>query len=312
MNHPHIPVLRESILHHAQVQAGDVWIDCTLGRGGHSEDLLRAGARVIAFDKDSQALDYSRQRLSHFNTFTSIASDFRYIKEQLTLQGIDKVQGILADLGVSSPQLDQAERGFSWMQSGPVDMRMNPDAGESALELIERLEVPQLAHIIKRYGEEPAAFMIAKKIKLWSQQGGGDTRSLADCIAQALPARRRKKLKKNPATLTFQALRIAVNDELGALEDLLEDAPHLLSPEGRLLLISFHSLEDRMVKHRFRQLSEMPQPPRRGLPLPLDTPLPQFVQIPRKPIIPSSQELQENRRARSAKLRVLVHKPLHK
>lgn len=304
---PHTPVLYDEVIDQAEVRAGELWVDCTLGRGGHCEALLRAGARVIGLDKDPKALDYCRARLACFGeSFEAVRADFRSLSEVLTARDVSAVDGILADLGVSSPQLDEASRGFSFLSSGPVDMRMDPEQGEPASTWIERLSEEELTGVLRRYGEEPLARPLARAIKRWSSLGGGDTLSLAKAIEEATPAKvRYRNPKKHPATRSFQALRIFVNDELGALEALLEQAPEALAPGGRLLLISFHSLEDRALKLRFKALSEPARPPRRGLPPPPDSPPPQFKMSPRKPISPSEQELSENPRARSAKLRVL-------
>ena len=304
---PHIPVLLSAVIHHAQVEKGEVWVDCTLGRGGHTEALLKNGARVIALDKDPQALLETRERLAQYGEqFTAVQSDFKSISSVLHTLGIDHVSGILADLGVSSPQLDEAARGFSFRKSGPVDMRMAPDVGESAEALIERVEFDELRALLRRFGEEPLASLYARVIKDWSLRGGGDTLSLAQVIEEATPQRVRRKLKRHPATKAFQALRIAVNDELGALEALLSDAPPLLSLGGRLLLISFHSLEDRMIKQKYTELSRPPISPRRGLPPPPDHPPPEFDMKPRKPLSATPLELEQNPRSRSAKLRCLI------
>ena len=308
---PHLPVLYHEVIKHAEVCEGELWVDCTLGRGGHSEGLLRAGAHVIGLDKDPSALAYCQERLSCFGgAFEAVRADFRSVSEVLNARGIQAVDGILADLGVSSPQLDVAARGFSFMSSGPVDMRMDPDHGEPASAWIERLSEGELVSVLRRYGEEPLARPLSRAMKRWCEAGGGDTLSLARALEEATPAKLRyRNPKKHPATRSFQALRILVNDELGALESLLTQAPELLSSGGRLLFISFHSLEDRALKQAFKALSEPPKPPRRGLPLPPGTPPPQFVMSPRKPIAPSSEELSENPRARSAKLRVLRRLP---
>ena len=266
---PHIPVLYHAVIENAAIRSGELWVDCTLGRGGHCEALLEAGAFVIGFDKDPEAITYSRQRLSRFgDRFQAVSTDFKQIKSTLNSMNVQSVDGILADLGVSSPQLDQARRGFSFKSSGPVDMRMNPAQEISATELIQNSSVSELAGILRRYGEEPFAGPIARSMKKWSEEGGGDTISLAQVVESAIPSKVRRKIKKHPATRTFQALRIKVNDELGALELLLRDAPSLLKYRGRLLIISFHSLEDRCVKQAYRALSMSPYSPRRGLPPP--------------------------------------------
>ena len=306
---PHTPVLYREVLTHAAAREGEVWVDCTLGRGGHAEGLLEAGARLIGLDKDPEALSFCARRLERFgDRFTAVRADFRELPRLLSALGVRAVDGVLADLGVSSPQLDEAARGFSFSASGPVDMRMNPDAGPSAADLIATLDELELARALRDYGEEPLARPIARALKAWSAAGGGDTLSLAAAVEAATPARVRYQLKKHPATRTFQALRILVNDELGALHDLLVAAPPLLAPGGRLLVISFHSLEDRALKVAFRALSEPPPPPRRGLPPPPGA-LPCFEARPRKSIPAAEDELTANPRARSAKLRVLRRLP---
>jgi 16S rRNA (cytosine1402-N4)-methyltransferase len=306
---PHTPVLYREVIENAAASAGELWVDCTLGRGGHAEGLLEAGVRLIGFDRDPDALSYCARRLERFgDRFTPVHADFRELSARLSALGVSAVDGVLADLGVSSPQLDEAARGFSFSASGPVDMRMDPTAGPSAADLIATLDEPALARALHEYGEEPLARPIARALKAWWAAGGGDTLSLAAAVEAATPARVRYQLKKHPATRTFQALRILVNDELGALEELISAAPPLLAPGGRLLVISFHSLEDRALKVAFRALSEPPQPPRRGLPPPPGA-APSFEARPRKSIPPADDELEVNPRARSAKLRVLRRLP---
>ncbi|MAD61152.1 MAG: 16S rRNA (cytosine(1402)-N(4))-methyltransferase [Myxococcales bacterium] len=311
----HIPVLFHEVLEHAQVQSGDVWVDCTLGRGGHTEALLQQGAQVIAFDRDQQAINETSTRLNSFiksGHLTIIHNNFSEIAHSLESLGIKSVSGILADLGVSSPQLDEAERGFSFMSSGPIDMRMDQSYGISALEWITSHTTGDLCHILRTYGEEARAKYLAKVIKVWTDEAvenetinSLDTLALSRLVESATPMKLRRKLNKHPATRVFQALRIAVNDELGALEQLLKDAPNLLALHGKLLLISFHSLEDRMVKKCFKYLSEPPTPPRRGLPPPPSAPLEFKVNI-RKGLIANEEEKAMNPRSRSARLRILT------
>lgn len=317
----HIPVLFDAVLEQAQVCEGELWVDCTLGRGGHTEALLLKGAQVIAFDRDQQAIDESSLRLKSFiesGQLTIVHSNFSELKSALEEMGIQFVHGILADLGVSSPQLDEAERGFSFMTSGPIDMRMDRSRGLSALEWIKAHSAQELCHILRVYGEEARAKYLAKVIKDWvdedlkdeasvnlSSRKPKDTLGLARLIENATPMKLRRKLNKHPATRVFQALRIAVNDELGALEQLLEDAPKRLEVHGKLLLISFHSLEDRMVKKRFKALSETPPPPRRGLPPPPSDPI-EFEVALRKGVVADEQEKDLNPRSRSARLRILT------
>lgn len=304
----HIPVLFEAVMSHAHVKAGEVWVDCTLGRGGHTEGLLRRGAQVIAFDRDEEALFECQTRLKSFiedGQLRLIHSDFRALQAVLEMHKVNRVDGLLADLGVSSPQLDRPERGFSFMSSGPLDMRMDPSQGLSAAEWLSEHDVHELERVLRRYGEEPRARALSRIIKAWSDEGGGDTLSLAQLIEAATPMKIRRQQKKHPATRSFQALRIAVNDELGALEDLLEAIPRVLNLGGKALLISFHSLEDRAIKHAYKALSEAPAPPRRGLPPPPSAP-PEFMMEPRKGVVADEEELTHNPRARSARLRIIT------
>lgn len=304
----HIPVLYEEVLTQSDVKPDDLWVDCTLGRGGHTLGLLQRGARVIGLDRDRQAIAESSHTLQSYlkdDRLSIIHTNFSDITQTLKAKGIERVDGILADLGVSSPQLDEAERGFSFMKSGPLDMRMDRSHGLSAAEWVQEHSTKELAHIFRLYGEEPRALHLAKVIKAWSDQGGGDTLDLSRLVETSTPMRLRRKLKKHPATRVFQALRIAVNDELGALESLLELGPSLLTLHGKMLLISFHSLEDRLIKKRFRVLSEPPPSPRRGLPPPPHEP-PAFTALPRKGLIAEESERLGNPRSRSARLRILT------
>ncbi|MEE2645034.1 MAG: 16S rRNA (cytosine(1402)-N(4))-methyltransferase RsmH [Myxococcota bacterium] len=301
----HIPVLLEVVLEVGAPQPGERWVDCTLGRGGHSEALLKRGVELVAIDQDPAAIDAAAQRLDPYrDQLELIAGNFRELPAHLEAIGWGSVDGILADLGVSSPQLDEAARGFSFLRSGPVDMRMNLDAGESAEQWLMRCSVDELTQVLREYGEESFARPISRAIKGWAEGGGGDTCSLASTIEAALPARERRRRKHHPATKSFQAIRIRVNDELGALDALLERAPGLLRPGGRALFITFHSLEDRRVKAAIRRLTEPPPSPRRGLPPPPSAPL-EFERRLRKARRADQRELGENPRARSATLRAL-------
>ena len=302
----HIPVLLEEVRNQAGVRQNEVWVDCTLGFGGHTEQLLAEGAVVIGIDQDPDTLRKTQLRLESFGRqLLCVEGNFRDLPELLSRHGYSKVDGILADLGVSSKQLDEAERGFSFSKVGPIDMRMSSQ-GETAEDLIERLDTKSLARVIRQYGEERFAFPIARAIHEWFKiPGHRTTVELAQVIAQALPAKIRRTRNHHPATKTFQALRIKVNDELGALERLLELAPDHLNAGGRLLIISFHSLEDRMVKKRFKQLGG-DQLPARGsaVPLPI-TAVPLAKILTNKPITAKDSECEENRRSRSAKLRAI-------
>ncbi|WP_259702831.1 MULTISPECIES: 16S rRNA (cytosine(1402)-N(4))-methyltransferase RsmH [Synechococcales] len=285
----HLPVLAEPVLAaFAALPAGSTVIDATVGGGGHSALLLEAhpDLQLIGLDQDPTALAAAASRLAPFGERVHlIATNFAaYVPAA-------PVHGVLADLGVSSPQLDVAERGFSFRLDGPLDMRMNNGTGETAAELIDRLEEKALADLIYAYGEERLSRRIARRIveqRPWSSgaraAGGGGTAALAYLVAGCYPpAARRGRL--HPATRTFQALRIAVNDELEALETLLSRAPDWLAPAGLLALISFHSLEDRRVKMAFLGDDRLER-------------------ITRKPLVADAVEQEANPRSRSAKLRV--------
>ncbi len=285
-------------------RAGGVYCDATVGGGGHAERILRATApagRLIGLDRDPAALQAAGARLGAFGDRVTLVhgafGDARAILERL---GVVPVDGFVLDLGVSSPQLDRGARGFSFRHEGPLDMRMDPTAGETAEGLIRRVGVDELAGILRRYGEERYAGRIARAIKDAVMAGSiTTTTELAALIAGSVPTRERHK---DPATRTFQALRIAVNDELGQLERFLDDFPSLVRPGGRVVVIAFHSLEDALVKNRFRDLAkESGYPPDIAAKMGL---LPPKVKVlTRKPLEPSEAEVAANPRARSAKLR---------
>jgi 16S rRNA (cytosine1402-N4)-methyltransferase len=285
-------------------RAGGVYCDATLGGGGHAERILRASepdGRLIGIDRDPAALAAAGARLSPFGDRVTLVhgafGDARTILQQL---GVVPIDGFVLDLGVSSPQLDRGERGFSFRQPGPLDMRMDPTGGETAEALIRRIGVDELADILRRYGEERYAGRIARAIKEAVMDGSvTSTTELAALVARSVPSRERHK---DPATRTFQALRIAVNDELGQLERFLADFPSLVKPGGRVVVIAFHSLEDGLVKNRFRDLAkESGYPPdiaaKMGLPPPV------VKVLTRKPLEASGEEVARNPRSRSAKLR---------
>lgn len=302
----HVPVLARAVSDLAVAGPGQVWVDCTLGFGGHTRALLAAGAQVVGIDQDADARSRARAALAeHGDRLTVLAGNFRNLTELLETAGFGPVDGVLADIGVSSFQLDQPQRGFAFRHAGPVDMRMNPTAGQPALALIQHSSVGELAGLIRSFGEEPFAGPIARAIKAWAATPGPhDTLGLAEVIRGALPAKVARTRGHHPATRTFQALRIAVNDELGALDALLGALPAVLAPGGRALIITFHSLEDRRVKKAFAALTRPPAAPRRGLPPPTSAP-PPFVALTRKPVIADAAETAANPRARSAKLRAV-------
>jgi 16S rRNA (cytosine1402-N4)-methyltransferase len=300
-------VLADEAIQFLAPRAGEVYCDATLGGGGHSERILEASSptgRLIGIDRDPSALNAARTRLERFGDRVSLVhGTFGDAKALLERLGTGPVDGFLLDVGVSSPQLDRADRGFSFQREGPLDMRMDPTTGETARELIERLGVDELADLIRRYGEERYAGRIARAMKESVADGGlYTTTELAALIARAVPTRERSK---DPATRTFQALRIVVNDELGQLERFLADFPALLKPGGRVVVIAFHSLEDALVKDRFRELAKEPNVPpdiaeKMGLRPATLRPLT------RKPVWASDEENARNPRARSARLRAAV------
>ncbi len=300
----HAPVLAEEVVLCLRPAPGRLLFDGTLGGGGHSALFLEAGARVIGIDKDPRAVAAASARLARYGeAFRAVRADFRDAAGVLEALGIRGVDGALVDLGVSSPQLDEAERGFSFSRPGPLDMRMSGE-GETLQGLLERIDERELARILRQYGEEPFARPIARAVKRAVERGEKlDTARLAEVVADAIP-RRAWPRRIHPATRTFQALRIAVNDELGALAAWLDQLPRLLNVGGRAAAVSFHSLEDRMVKQRFRELT-------RGCTCPPDLPVcacgaqAGFAPVTKKAIVPAEAEIAANPRARSARLRAV-------
>ncbi len=321
----HIPVLYEATLAGLAVREGGAYIDGTLGGGGHTAGMLERGAaRVLGIDQDPQALQAAAERLrSYGNRLTLVHGNFRQLGELAAKHGFVGVDGVLLDIGVSSHQLDTGARGFSFAQDAPLDMRMNPTAGHTAAELVNTLPEAELADIIFQYGEERASRRIARRI-VERRQSAPITRTseLAEVVTRALGGRKDERI--HPATRTFQALRIAVNDELGALEETLPAATECLRVGGRLAVITFHSLEDRIVKEFMRRESAICLlPPRlfaeqcphlgeRGTgPRPCiylgsrDCDYaPRLEPVTHKPVVAAEDELKANPRSRSAKLRV--------
>lgn len=293
----HETVLREETVQMLQPSEGRLIIDGTLGGGGHSEALLEAGATVLGVDRDPAALRFAVDRLGRFGPrFRAIRGSFG----QLASLVEPPVDGLLLDLGVSSPQLDAAVRGFSFTHDGPLDMRMSGE-GETAAELIGRLEVDELADVLYRFGEERFSRPIARALK---DRAPTTTLEAVAAIKAAVPKRAWPK-EIHVATRTFQGLRIAVNRELDELEAVLAAVPSLLGKKGRVAIISFHSLEDRMVKHRFRALcgaapTELP----RGLPVEARKEA-SFASLTKKAVTASAEEASRNPRSRSAKLRAV-------
>ena len=276
-------------------------VDGTFGGGGHTRLLLKNGARVIAIDRDPEALAQGETLLKEFpDTLRLVQSNFANVRQVLADLNEREVDGIIADLGVSSRQLDAAERGFSFQKDGPLDMRMGPDAQQTASDLVNTLPEEEIARILYIYGEEKASRRIAQKIaQMRLEKPFERTLELADLIASCV----RKVGRAHPATRSFQALRIAVNGELDAVEQLLEDSAESLRPGGRLAIITFHSLEDRLVKHFLRERSAETVD-RPEWPAPRPNPKKQFDLVSRKSIVASADELGVNPRSRSARLRV--------
>ncbi|MBC6299602.1 16S rRNA (cytosine(1402)-N(4))-methyltransferase RsmH [Listeria booriae] len=304
----HETVLLKETVDNLNIKPDGVYVDCTLGGAGHSAYLLSQlseSGHLFAFDQDSKALAHAKERLSEYaGQVTFIKSNFRYIKEALLEVGVTEVDGILYDLGVSSPQLDERERGFSYHQDAPLDMRMDQDAPLTARDVVNDWPYEDLVRIFFRYGEEKFSKQVAREIERRREVAPIETTGeLVDCIKAAIPAPARRK-GGHPAKRVFQAIRIAVNDELGAVEDSLKDAMELLKPGGRISVITFHSLEDRITKQIFTEQAKGPELPP-GLPIIPDEYKPKMKLVSRKPILPSEEELTENNRARSAKLRVV-------
>lgn len=297
----HLPVFPEEVVDWMKPTEGNWIIDGTLGGGGHSELFLRAGARVTGVDRDPEALNFASARLAAYGeNFSTWEGNFSEIADSALLTDGSRADGLLLDLGVSSRQLDLASRGFSFQREGPLDMRMSPKQSVTAADVVNHWSEAELTSILFEYGEESRARKIAAAIvKARHSKPFTTTLELADCVERTTGRHGRT----HPATKTFQAIRMAVNDELASLREVLDAVPRILKPGGRLLIITFHSLEDRMVKrflkHRTTALLDEP-----GWPEPRPNPQYQFQWLARKAIAPTPQEIKMNPRARSAKLRV--------
>jgi 16S rRNA (cytosine1402-N4)-methyltransferase len=300
----HEPVLAHQVVELLRPGPGLLLLDGTLGGGGHSALFLEAGARVIGMDKDPRALAAASARLARYGeAFRAVRGDFRDAPNVLKALGLGGVDGALVDLGVSSPQLDDPGRGFSFREGGPLDMRMGSE-GQTLADLLARVDVRELGDILSTYGEEPFARPIARAIKRAVEAGEPlDTARLAELVGEAIP-RKAWPRRIHPATRTFQALRIAVNDELGALAAWLEALPQLMNPGGRAGAIAFHSLEDRAVKEKFRALCQACICPP-GMPVCGCGARASFKAVTRKPAVADDAEVARNPRSRSARLRVV-------
>lgn len=309
----HVTVLLNEAVEELEIKPDGVYVDCTLGGGGHSGLILsklNEEGRLISFDQDITAINFNKSKFideEKIGKITFVKSNFRNIKTELENLGITKVDGILYDLGVSSPQFDDGQRGFSYNHDATLDMRMDQSQTLTAKDIVNEWSYEQLVRIFYRYGEEKFAKSIARRIETKRKtQTIETTGQLVDLIKEAIPAKARRK-GGHPAKKTFQAIRIAVNDELGALEESLEQALDLLNPKGRISVITFQSLEDRLVKVMFKQKTSLPDLPQ-GLPVIPDEYQVDYRLITRKPILPSEKEVRENNRAHSAKLRVIAKK----
>jgi 16S rRNA (cytosine1402-N4)-methyltransferase len=303
----HTTVLLHEAVDGLNIHPDGIYVDCTLGGAGHSALILSKlseKGRLFAFDQDDTAIAHAKEKLAEYqNKIIIIKSNFSNLKEELLEHGIHHVDGVLYDLGVSSPQLDNPERGFSYHHDAPLDMRMDKQSSISAYDVVNSWRYEDLVRIFFQYGEEKFSKQIARKIEAARAIKPIETTfELVDLIKDAIPAPARRK-GGHPAKRIFQAIRIAVNDELGVFERSLKDAMDILNPSGRISVITFHSLEDRICKVAFKKASELPSLPP-GLPMIPKEFEPEMKLITRKPIVPSEEELLLNNRARSAKLRV--------
>jgi 16S rRNA (cytosine1402-N4)-methyltransferase len=300
----HIPVLLNEVLENLNIRDGLIYVDMTLGGAGHSSKILERipNGHLYGFDQDDFAIEKAKEKLAAFSNYTIIKDNFVNAKARLNEIGIDKVDGILFDIGVSSFQFDIPERGFSYKYDSELDMRMDLQQELTAKEIINTYSEKEISEILFKYGEEKFARNIARNIIKYREINPINTTfELVDIIKKSLPAKILNK-KGHPAKQTFQALRIAVNDELNVFEKALEDAIKLLSKKGRLAVITFHSLEDRLCKQVFRKYSVIEVP--KGLPIIIEEE-PIIKLVNKKVIIASDDELLMNNRAHSAKLRVV-------
>ena len=301
----HYSVMLKETIESLNLKSEGTYVDATLGYAGHASEILKRIEKgfLFAFDQDSEAIKYSQEKLKTIGTnFKIIKSNFLYIKEELQKNGISKVDGIVFDLGVSSPQLDNPERGFSYMHNARLDMRMDTSNPLSAYEVVNNYSEKELSRIIFSYGEEKYAKSIAKNIvKYRNKKNIETTFELVDIIKHSMPYV--KTLDKHPAKRTFQAIRIEVNKELEILEESIKKALDILNVNGRIAVITFHSLEDKIVKKVFKEVSEVPKIVNK-LPIIPDEYMPKF-KIIGEVILPSNDELSENNRSHSSKLRVI-------
>ena len=303
----HVTVLLNEAVEGLNVKSDGIYVDCTLGGAGHSSLILKqlTTGHLYCFDQDENAIQAARQRLEAIgDQFTIIQSNFKNIKAELNQRGVEHVDGILFDLGVSSPQFDNAERGFSYNYDARLDMRMDQSSSLDAHEIVNHYSYEQLVEILYKYADEKFAKQIARRIEKEREIQPIDTTfQLVEIVKSAIPAYARRK-GGHPAKRTFQALRIAVNDELNVFDIALKDALDLLDLNGRIAVITFHSLEDKICKYTFNDVSKLTDLPK-GLPVIPEEMQPKFKLINKKPIIATEEELNENHRSHSAKLRII-------
>ncbi|MGM9971788.1 MAG: 16S rRNA (cytosine(1402)-N(4))-methyltransferase RsmH [Anaeroplasmataceae bacterium] len=305
MEYGHYSVLLHEAINQLNINPNGVYVDCTLGGGGHSSLILSKleKGHLYCFDQDDYAISKAKERLDKISSnYTIIKSNFKYIKEELQKLGVSHIDGVIYDLGVSSFQLDIPQRGFSYRYDAPLDMRMDQTKELTAKKIVNEYSFQELCNIFFRYGEEQFSKQIARKIEEYRKNNVINTTfELVDIIKSALPQKVLNK-KGHPAKQVFQALRIAVNDELRVFEDSINDALLMLNKGGRAVVITFHSLEDRLCKTVFKEKSTLNIPD--GLPIVINT-LPPFSLVTKKPILPSEEEILENQRSHSAKMRVI-------
>ena len=308
MEYKHIPVLLNETIQGLAIKEDGIYVDATLGRGGHSSVILSSikEGHLYCLDQDEQAIKESRQRLENISDkFTLISSNFEFMKDRLHELGVDKVDGILFDLGVSSAQFDESDRGFSYRFDAKLDMRMNQNNSLSAYQIVNEYSLNDLTRILRDYGEEKFAYQIARAIVQKRQVSPIETTfQLVDVIKSVLPCKVLNKVG-HPAKQTFQAIRIEVNNELGVLVSALKQATDLLKPGGRCAVITFNSLEDRIVKNYFRSLTSEENTSRK---LPQIKQNIEFELVNRKVIIATEEEVERNNRAKPAKLRIIERK----
>ncbi|AMD95700.1 16S rRNA (cytosine(1402)-N(4))-methyltransferase RsmH [Leptotrichia sp. oral taxon 847] len=299
----HKPVLYDEVIENIITDKDAIYVDCTLGGGGHTQGILKnssKNSKVIAIDQDIEAIEFAKKRLENYNNFTVFQDNFKNIDTVVYLAGFEKVDRILMDIGVSSNQLDNAKRGFSYRFCAKLDMRMDKSLKLSAYDVVNTFSEKEIADIIYKYGEEPKSRKIAKNIVEYRKDKKIETTTeLADIVIRSIG----KSMKRHPAKRTFQAIRIFVNKELEVLTQTLDKAVKLLNDKGKLLVITFHSLEDRIVKEKFREY-ENPCTCPKDIPICVCGKKSLGKVITKKPIVANDKELTENKRAHSAKLRI--------